>query len=414
MAAICFVIISVFFSIVTIVAQPTSLRHFSPYEREMMTLETQERVDKLTQQIRHDKSNIALYKERLRLYYNLIELNYDNNDWELYADKFEADLSHIIQLEGTAEAFKERGSFVTERIRRSQPPKEITELYPRNRYIDQSASDYLEAIRRTSDPLMLVSIYTALSDLYTLRPQKLVSAPNFPKWRNRIQLKPILNDFEIAVKYIRKALEIGAKQPYANVLTGNLIEIYVRNADTAFKLEAYQIALELNEVCQTILKQYSLVSDHWKCPYYVGWGKVYLKLNNPDKALEKFNSIPINGNDYCTELLLNRGDAFAAKGEFEKALSDYDKSLTYDKSDSLKRNGWLYLKRAKLYLQYNKAEQALADLSVAIEKKYIAACPQVYQLRAEVYRKLGKPESAADDIKTANKLKNQTDCMFNQ
>ncbi|MGH9949642.1 MAG: hypothetical protein ACRD6X_20925 [Pyrinomonadaceae bacterium] len=57
-----------------------------------------------------------------------------------------------------------------------------------------------------------------------------------------------------------------------------------------------------------------------------------------------------------------------------------------------------------------KFEKALADLNYALEKKYIADCQQVYRVRAEVYRKLGKSDLAAADTKTANKLKHQANC----
>lgn len=220
-----------------------------------------------------------------------------------------------------------------------------------------------------------------------------------------MHLKFVLDDFNVAIKYSRKALEVGAKTIYADGLRMNLAGIYKTNADIAYKLGAYQIALEFYEAGQNYLtRKYS------QCAYYATWGNVYLKLKKFDKAIETFDNVPLTNNAYCAELFGNSGDAFTAKGEFQEALSDYNRALTYDQSDSLMRKGWLYIKRAKLFLQLGKAEQALTDLNAATEKKYIAYCPQVYEVRAETYRKLGKPELAKSDIQTANKLKNRANC----
>lgn len=98
------------------------------------------------------------------------------------------------------------------------------------------------------------------------------------------------------------------------------------------------------------------------------------------------------------------------KGDFKRALSEYDRALTLDPSDSLYGNGRAYIERAKLYLKTGRAEDALKDLNLALEKKYIAACQQVYKIRAETYRKLGKPELAASDQQTADSIKNQSNC----
>lgn len=65
-----------------------------------MTQRFQGDVDKLTERIRKDDRNVALYRKRLHLYsYYLLRINFDNSDWELYANKAEADLSRIIELE---------------------------------------------------------------------------------------------------------------------------------------------------------------------------------------------------------------------------------------------------------------------------------------------------------------------------
>jgi tetratricopeptide (TPR) repeat protein len=411
-ATICFVLISVFSFIVPVAAQPNMLRLYDADQRKAMTLETQERVDKLTRQIQNDKRNVALYKKRLEFYHNLLELNFDNSSWEIYANKFEADLSRIIRLEGTAENYSWRANLRQTRLLYSypfhfSPPKNLSELYPHNRFVDGATADYMEVLKRTSVPLEIESVYTNLRYLYSMRPQILVMSPNFPKWRSKIRLKLVFDDFDKSIKYGLKAVEIDDKISDSDTVRALLAGTYKLNGDAAVKLGTYQIALELYEAGKKYLS-----NKYSQCAYYAAWGNAYVKLNKFDKAIEIFNTETDTNSDICGELFGNRGDAFVAKGDFQMALSDYNKALTYDKSDSLKRYGWLYFKRAKLFLQVGKTEEALADLNTAIKKKYIAECPQVYQLRAKVYRKLGKSKLAVEDIQTANKLKNQMSCLF--
>lgn len=404
-AAICFTLVCALCFIPPIAAQPTGLRDFNPPSRKLMTGETQKKVDELSERIIKDNRDTALYRERLRLFQNLMELNFDNNDWTVYADKFEADLSRIIELDETAENYLSRGNWFSERLRRSQPPEKIAELYPDNQYVDKAVSDYLKAIQLDSNPKNLVSVYTNLGGLYGIRPQKLVTAPNFQTWRTEIPLKLVENDLDNAVNYCLKAVEIGAKLPYADVLRENLATTYMINMDAAVKLKAYQTALKFYEAGKIY---FALKTS--QCAYYAAWGNIYLELKQFDKAIETFNVVSNTADARCVDLFANRGDAFAAKGEYQQALPDYNKALTLDENDSLRRKGWLYVKRAKLFLKTGRSDQALADLNEAIEKKYIAACPQVYEIRAEAYQKLGKPALAVSDEQIASKLKNLPNC----
>lgn len=370
-----------------------------------MTIARLEEVEKLTWNIKKNDKNIALYKTRIEFYQDLMELNFDNNDWTIYADKFEADLSRLIELDGTPHNYSWRGSWFTERFRRFPPISKTAELYPRNRYFDNAASDYLKAAQLNSAPTNLISVYTNLGELYALRPQKLLPDANLQKWRAKFPFKLVLSDFDKAVKYRQKALEIGSKMPYADVLKSNLAGTYKISADTASRLGDYETALKLYREGQNYLSD-----EYSQCPHYAGWGEVYLKLNKFDKAIEIFNVYQKTGDVHCVDLLANRGDAFASKGESERALSDYNKALTLNEDDSLQRMGWVYIKRAKLFLRIGKTEQALNDLNTAAEKKYIAACPLVYRIRAEVYRKLGKKDLAAKDVETADNLTKQGNC----
>ncbi|HQU83313.1 MAG TPA: hypothetical protein PKY59_09325 [Pyrinomonadaceae bacterium] len=403
--AICFMITCGLCFVLTSFAQPTSLREFNAPSRQLMTEGTQIKIDALTEQIEKDRNNVALYRKRLRLYFDLIELNFDNRNWTIYADKSEADLSLIIELEETPENYLARANWLSERLRRSPPAERVVELYPDNQYFNKAAADYLKAIQLDSDSKNLVSVYTNLSGLYVIRPYKLAASPNFQARRTKIPLKLVRNDFDNSIKYGQLALEISAKMSSADVLRENLATTFMLNINTAVKLKDFQTALGFYESG----KNFSITTS--SCAYYAGWGNIYLKLKKFDKAIEIFNAVSQTENPQCVDLIANRGDAFAAKGESEKALSDYIKALTIDEKDSLQKIGWVYIKKAKLLLKLGKTEQALSDLNNAVEKEYIADCPSVYRIRAKIYGKLGKRDLAKNDIQNANKLKNQANCL---
>lgn len=243
----------VFLCVLSTVAQPTSLRQS---RSKQMTQKRLEKIDEITKQIRNNSSNIALYKERSEIYRELLELNFDNNDWFVYADKLESDLSRLVDLEGTAEDYYRRGDWLVSRLLYSTPlypypaPNKISELYPDNRYVDAAASDFLKALRLTSDPQEIQSYYTNLSIIYSTRPRLVVSAPDFPKWKDKIPIKLIQKDFEMSIKYSQLALEAGESLPFTDTLKKNLVSTYLTNAETATKLGDSATALKFTQAAQ--------------------------------------------------------------------------------------------------------------------------------------------------------------------
>jgi tetratricopeptide (TPR) repeat protein len=390
-------------------AQPTSMSDFRPAQRRQMTQNVMEKVTIVSNQIENDKKNVNLYKKLLDLYKSLFEINFDNKDWDIYVDKYEATLSFIIELEKNSNNLSGRGGILTERFIRSPSPKNISELYPHNRYFDQAKSDYLEALQLTSDARELQSIYGLLSRLLSERPQKLALSPNLPKFRDKIKFGLVFDDFEESIKYRRKALEIVISLSFADGLRSQIAGAYQINAITATKLGAYEKSLEMYDAGKTYLG-----SQNQPCSYYAEWGNVYLKLKKVDKAIETFNTTSITDSAYCSELLGNRGDAFSEKNEFQKALANYDAALKLnekDTYDSLKMRGWILIKRAKLYLKLGRATEALQDLNLTVEKKYISECSLVYQVRADTYRKLGESNLAKIDKQKAEELEEKNMCQ---
>lgn len=216
-----------------------------------------------------------------------MELNFDNSDWEMYADKFEEDLANIIGLAPTVENLKARASFLRERLVHS-PPSAISELYSNNRFFERAKSDLLEASKKATDRITMESVYGALSDLYTLRAQLGVGNFRFLRTEDK---KHVVTDIRIATDYANKAWMIADQSRSGYASAEGLIEVYVRNADTVFKLGNYQDALNLYESLKKMLYKSGIITDHWQCPFNVGWANVYLKLREPNKALGRLNRI---------------------------------------------------------------------------------------------------------------------------
>lgn len=99
--------------------------------------------------------------------------------------------------------------------------------------------------------------------------------------------------------------------------------------------------------------------------------------------------INMNPNDAAT--YQERGDAYFRKGELDKAMLDYNKTLELKPDSAL-----VYFNRGDLYATKGDNTQAVSDYSKAIE--YFPNYIDAYRRRAELYRKMGETEKAEQDI----------------
>lgn len=234
----------------SIVAQPTSSREFPPISRKAMTQDHLEKISKITSQINNDKSNLELYRERLKSYSELLELNFDNETWILFANNYEADLSKIIELDQTAENYHHRGNFLTRRLNESTMIKAISDLYPSNQFVDKATRDFFKATKLNSSPKNLQGIYTSLSILYLSRPQNLVAPSNLSKWRDKVVFKWVKADLDNSIKYSQLALQAGSPLPFAETLKSNLYATYLLTAEIASKLGEKDTAQKYMEAAE--------------------------------------------------------------------------------------------------------------------------------------------------------------------
>ncbi|MHB8261287.1 MAG: tetratricopeptide repeat protein [Bacteroidia bacterium] len=99
------------------------------------------------------------------------------------------------------------------------------------------------------------------------------------------------------------------------------------------------------------------------------------------------------------------GYALYKEGVTQANLKRYDTALVMlNKALAIiPDSGSIYAERAKVYLEKNEPEKALADLYTAIAKKTNSY--KVYYLRAQVYIKADKLDSAFEDLNTCLDLK---------
>ncbi|GHU58495.1 hypothetical protein FACS1894133_3350 [Clostridia bacterium] len=129
---------------------------------------------------------------------------------------------------------------------------------------------------------------------------------------------------------------------------------------------------------------------------HVKGGYNYYEKGDFDKAIEEYDKAIELKADYA-EAYNGRGMSYDELGKYDKAIADYDKAIELDPDYSIAYNN-----RANTYINLEKYDKAKADCDKAIELKpdYAAA----YCNRGIAYRKSGKYDKAIADYDKAIKL----------
>jgi tetratricopeptide (TPR) repeat protein len=114
------------------------------------------------------------------------------------------------------------------------------------------------------------------------------------------------------------------------------------------------------------------------------------------KAVSDYNKA-IDVNPEFVVAYLNRGFTYSKMGEYEKAISDYNKAIEINP-----RYAKAYYNRGFLYRKMGEYDKAISDCTKAIEidPKYSLA----YYNRGNAYYYKGEYENAWEDIKKARSL----------
>lgn len=157
------------------------------------------------------------------------------------------------------------------------------------------------------------------------------------------------------------------------------------------------------------------------------------KKGDQDRSIERANrliAMEINWR-YASPVLMDRGNAFRAKGDLDRAMVDYDQAIAFDPNNAgayvdrglllsekgehsearkdfgealrLNPNQWeAYYDRGADFRDERQLEEAIADFSRAIELN--STFPRSYVTRAGVYAMKGEVDCALSDYEKALKL----------
>jgi len=130
-------------------------------------------------------------------------------------------------------------------------------------------------------------------------------------------------------------------------------------------------------------------------------GAAYINKGQYDKALEDYNkAIAINPSD--SNIYNSRGHLFGFfKGQYDMAIRDFDKALL------LSPDGAYYYNRGLIYTYKGEYDRAIEDYNKAIT---IYPLADIYNSRGEAYLKLGVKGEAISDFKKACDMGNELGC----
>ena len=156
---------------------------------------------------------------------------------------------------------------------------------------------------------------------------------------------------------------------------------------------------------------------------YVTEGTALLQDANGDYqgAVDAFSHAIQQDSTYATALI-RRGLAYYYRGEYDKAIADYNQTLKLkryrgdayrglgdhqraieDYAASIKERwaAFVMWKRAEVYLEIGKTQRALADYTAVIQRKHEAAA---YYHRGNAYARVHEDDLALDDFDEAIKI----------
>lgn len=400
---------AIFLFSLSVAAQPGDETRM--YERAVASLKD------LGEKIALQPNDADLYFQRGSVYLSLFRLHADVAEYGgvVYVTdpggKALTDLSRAIELDPSrSEYYAGRGRYydfqwLHASSRGSEAAasswEKIRLLFWANPSFDSAVKDYQKALSiartgpETFRPLGL------LGWLYRTRASSASFYPPAKTVRSEKQTRLVFDDFDRSLEFTKKYLD-ASQHPGTFMVR----DIYFDKARAAIEFEEYAAGIKiLSDAIRDIQdRQYG---TEGLCSLYALRGDINQKLKDHDAAVRDY-TYPID-HKYPNCDLINgkRGDAFAAKGDWQRAIEDYSRELANFSYPHVS----LLTRRAKAYLKTGDAEKAIADLDEAMT--YHKSCSEQYQLRAEAYRILKDENRAAGDEMTAAKLsRNKIGCSL--
>jgi tetratricopeptide (TPR) repeat protein len=181
-----------------------------------------------------------------------------------------------------------------------------------------------------------------------------------------------------AIFYYKRAFELDPKDALAAT---DLADMYAWNNQTAKAKMGYDIAIKL---------------DPKLAKAYIGRAFLLEGMNKYPLAIADFErAIALDAKD--TESMGSRAKLLDNMGRHQEAVQGYDQIIAV-KPDLY----WPYIQRAVAYTNLKQFSKAIADYTFLMKRA--PQDPDWYEFRAEVYKKMGDPKSAAADLAMAKKL----------
>ncbi|MEM6803771.1 MAG: tetratricopeptide repeat protein, partial [Bacteroidota bacterium] len=219
------------------------------------------------------------------------------------------------------------------------------------------------------------------------------------------KMNELLSKYDEAFSQYFKAHDIykNAKDSsdWPKSLTG-IAKVYWATGNYPFAIQNYERAEEIyNET-----GNYSEIGS-----VYRNLGKVYLETKDLDKAEEYLDqaanlSNELKDKDLQIEVLSLFGDLYMIKGDFNRALYNYNNSFTEEYIQSKDSSAHLLYKMGKAYYQNKEYEEAIGVLQQAenLTQSADTTLRGIYELMREVYSASEDYRKALDYFELATQL----------
>jgi len=182
------------------------------------------------------------------------------------------------------------------------------------------------------------------------------------------------------------------------IWSGDVSSFYYLGAEDVFvavvrwrKLQEQAMRLNLVQMMNKISLALGASAEE-----YNNRGLAYRRKGEYDQAISDFNKA-VEINPKYAQSFFNRGVAYMGKGQYDQAISDYTKALEIDPRYEI-----AYFARGVAYMNKGQYDQAISDLTKAIEinPRYGVA----YFSRGRAYYYKTEYDKSWDDIKKAQDL----------
>lgn len=180
---------------------------------------------------------------------------------------------------------------------------------------------------------------------------------------------PVFLKAQTSYEYYQKGYEAFQKEDYITArdqckkaieLTSSYKEAYWTLANAYYYLKDYRNAVASYSTTISYYSEYKDLSNlyYWR-------GQCKYELDEFDGAISDFNSA-INYDSQKADIYWDRGRAWVIKKEYQKALDDYKKSLSFYQDDK-SNAAILYSNICDCYLQLKKYDDAIANCTRSVE-----------------------------------------------